>query len=113
MAKEISLNEIKEDMVLAEPIVNKFGNVLIPAGASLKLSHLQLLKIWNINSIKIIEELSDNLNIISDEQRELARDILKKKILWKARNEWEEDLIELGILSIAKSLNRKKISVEV
>lgn len=114
MAKSITLEEIKEDMILAEPVLNKFGNILLPAGTTLNSSHYRLLKIWNVSSLKIINDNdSEEFENISEEQRSIAIKILNKKIRWKPRNEWEKDLIELGILTIAKSLTRKNNSVEV
>lgn len=113
MSKEITISDIEEEMVLSDPIINKFGNVLIPAGASLKLSHKQLLKIWNIHSIKIVDSQIEEFDEISEEQREIATKILNGKIKWEARNKWEEDLLDLGVLSIVKSLNRKKVNIEL
>lgn len=53
MARVISCDEIEQGMILAQPILNKFGQILLPANVELQKKHSQLLKTWGITSVTI------------------------------------------------------------
>ncbi|MBN8574867.1 MAG: hypothetical protein J0M05_13210 [Candidatus Kapabacteria bacterium] len=103
MAKVISCDEIEQGMILAQPILNKFGQILLPANVELQKKHSQLLKTWGINSVSIKGvEGEDKEMEISEEMRALIEDTLKLKILWQPTNSFEKELYQLAFLSEAK-----------
>ena len=107
MARFITLEEIEDGMVVSEPAVNKFGNTLLPAGATLKVSHINLLKTWNIKTLCIKgDELEEDAEI-TEEQISMAKERLDGRMLWKPRNDFERDLYNMGIIVAAK-LNQKQ-----
>ena len=106
MPKIISVNNVTEGMVLSEPIVNKFGQVLLGADVIIVKKHINFFKMWNIELVSIQSEDDEDENIFDYEDYETAKANLFQRMLWKPRNQNEEDLIELGIIYEAKKLNK-------
>ncbi len=97
MSKKIIIDDIKEGMVLAETINNSSGQTILKAGAELKSKHKMLLKIWNINEI-IIRNDDDSEEIVDEENlKEVAKSKFMKRLKWKPTNEFEQEIIEIGI----------------
>ncbi len=103
MAKEVFIDDVDEGMQLAQPVINTFGQVLIPAGAVLKNNHITLLKTWSIESVKIAVEESEEQDI-PEEIKELALDLIVKRLKWRPENDFEIDLIKLGLQQITEEL---------
>lgn len=108
MAKVIQVEEIEEGMIVLEPVLNHFGQVLIPAGATLKENHKKILKTWNIRAISIKIEEQEEDNSISEELRSIAVGILKERMNWEPRNDYEENLFQIGIIQTAKTVLNKQ-----
>ncbi len=108
MSQLIQIDDIQDGMELAEPVINKFGNVLLPAGAKLSSNHIKLLKTWKIFSLIIKTDDQDTVEEISKEILEKAEAIMKDSISWEPINEFEKDLIELAKISIAMELIKGK-----
>jgi hypothetical protein len=66
-----------------------------------------MLKIWNIQTVHIKSDENDNDIIINKEILVQAKEQLSKKCAWEPRNILEENILELGILSIAHDLLKK------
>ena len=107
MAQTILIENIEEGMIIAEPILNKFGQTLVPSGATLTDNHKVILKTWNIKAVTIKSDENEEVVEISDELRELALEKLKPKILWEPRNAIENNLLQIGILHTAKRILNK------
>jgi len=95
-------------MIVAEPILNNFGQVLISPGVILQDKHKNILKTWNIKAICIKSDDSDEEVEISEELRSLAVDRLSKRMSWEPRNAIENNLYQVGILQTAKNILKKK-----
>ena len=75
----LSVNDLKDGMVLASEVKNKHGNILLKKGNMLSEKHIMLLKSWGITKADIvsvdkeqvekrkIEELSSDLMISIEE----------------------------------------------
>jgi hypothetical protein len=101
MSKVIALDKAEANLLLAEPIINSIGQTLINSGIALTTKHLSLLRTWNIQYICVIAEEGEEASEISELQLEQARENLIAEILWLPRNQAEQDIIELGVLSRA------------
>jgi hypothetical protein len=104
MAKIINIESIEDGMLLSEPIINKFGQSLLPAGATLKTSHIRLFKTWNIRTISIKSQATETETEISQEMLELAREKIKRKMKWIPRNTIENDMVIMAVRQHAKYL---------
>ena len=98
----ISIQEFKEGLELAKPIKNKFGQILIAEGVRLEGHHKTILLTWGITEIFVKE--SEEIEIIHNEAEILeVENKLKARLNWKARNQYEDEIIELAL---AESLKR-------
>lgn len=99
MIKVIDINELNEGDVLAEPIHNVLGHILLPANAVISANSLKLLKTLNISNITIkkTDENSQN-DGISDEDVDRTLNIMVNKIGWSPDNEFEEELLKMAAI---------------
>lgn len=104
MSTSVPIDEIKEGMVLAGPVVNSFGQTLIPAGATLKPSHSNLLKTWNISQVSIKGEDSSDEIEITEEIRKIVLQRLQSRAKWIPESATEKDIFEIGIIAEANKL---------
>lgn len=106
MSKIIAIEKIEEGMILAESVVNKHGQVLIPNGMELKSNHKRIFKSWNIKFVNI-KELEDENELIeiSPELFKMAKREIDELINWKPENELEMDLYKACITFKAKNKN--------
>ena len=110
MATIISVDEIEDGMILADPILNKFGQNLLPSGASLIKNNIKLLKTWNIRAVTVKTE-DDEIEVdFTPEILALAEEKLKKRMKWLPRNLIEKDIYNMGLKHLAKTLMTKKRS---
>jgi hypothetical protein len=49
MIKLVTIDDLKPGDILSGPVMNNFGQIMIPAGAVLKENHIRLLKSWETN----------------------------------------------------------------
>ena len=97
MPKSITIEDITEGMIAAEPVINNYRQTLIPAGALLKEAHIKLLKTWSILNVTIISDAGDEKIELSDEVISLSKDRLSKRLKWKPDGPYEEAIYTMGI----------------
>ncbi len=112
MAKAITVDEIKENMILAEPVINKFGQTLIAPGSELTERHKSTLKTWNIKVVFVKSSIDDEVSI-SEEMLSAARNRVLARMDWRPATPLEEDLLEAAAITLALRIsNEKKGSTE-
>lgn len=107
MPNLITIDKIKEGMILVEPIVNSFGQTLINSGVELKENHIRVLKTWNIKSVSIKEDDSEEEVEITKEMIMMAQKKIAGRVQWKPRNNEEKDMYKAVVLHFAKNLSTK------
>ncbi|TAL66793.1 MAG: hypothetical protein EPN82_16870 [Bacteroidetes bacterium] len=107
MAEVVAANNIKIGMVVSEPVVNSFGQILISSGVEISEQHIKLLKMWNISCISIRTTDSEELEELTEEMINMGLERLTKRLMWQPRNANEKDLIDLGIISAVNIIARK------
>lgn len=111
MPNTIAVEDISDGMILAEPILNNFGQTLLQAGISLSEKHKNILKTWNITIITVKTDDSDEEIEISPELYALSEEQLKRRVKWNPKNSLDRDLYMMGIQHTAKKLLKKKKNV--
>lgn len=102
MPTYISTNEIKQGMIIAEPLINNFGQTLLGAGVVLSEKHKMIFKTWNITGVLIKSNDDDEDQAISPELRKKAEERILSKLNWLPKFPVEKDLIEMVIIKIIK-----------
>ncbi len=109
MAKVISIDNIEDGMILLEPVMNNYGQTLIGAGATLSAKHKNTFKTWNILTVIIQNDDSEDEEFaISEELMELARIRIKERMKWEPRNQFENELYDIGVYHLARQMSRKQ-----
>ena len=104
MPKTIAIDNVEPESILAEPVTNSLGQTLINSGVALSAKHINILRTWNIQLVKIIDDSDDEVIEINEEQISKSRIELAKYLKWTPRNNAEADLIELGVIALAHKL---------
>lgn len=104
MPKTIPIAELQEGMILKNPVVNKFGQVLLREGTELKLSHNRVLQLWGINFLTI--ETTEETDAVSIDENIIAKslEIINSRMKWEPRNKHEIDLVELTKKALANQI---------
>jgi hypothetical protein len=107
--KEIPIQKIEVGMELTSDVVNKYKQVLIYANTRFEEKHRFLLKTWGINSIKVkIENETEKMTGITEEQKAEAVIELETRMFWKPRNEIEKELVEIAVERICQKNSESK-----
>lgn len=108
MAEYKLLKDLEVGMLIAESIINNYGQLMIPNGSTLSEKHIKLLKTWNIKGAKIKSSEDELVFVIPAFMKKELRDrVLSKfsKLRYSELNtELFNDLIEMGIIYHAKKL---------
>jgi hypothetical protein len=104
LSNYIHIDEIEDGQILAEPLTNRFGQVILPSGATLTKSYVQKLKTWNIYNVCVKGDPRDETTIISEEIMNQAEILFRKKCDWEPENSIEKEIINIGINELAKQL---------
>ncbi len=107
MAKNVGCDELTEGMVLAEAVMNNYGQTLLPTGVKLDANHLRVLRTWNIASVAVQVEGENRDFVISEKVRRVAEERLRQRITWLPRNINEQDLFAMGVRHVAQVLSMK------
>jgi hypothetical protein len=98
MTVSIPLEGLEAGMVLAEPIFNRFGQVLLNKGVQISDRHLNVLKTWGIPKVLIqVGESNGKQFEINEEMRNRVLARLNKRLLWHPNTPLEEEIIQLAI----------------
>ena len=98
----VDLSAIEAGMVLAEPALNRNGQILLPAGATLEARHLTVFKTWGVTQVAVqsagpeSEGGAARADTISPEILARARGRLSQRWPWPRRNPLEREIYALA-----------------
>jgi len=107
MAEKITIDKIEEGNVLAEPILNSFGQTILGVGAILKKKHKVLLKTWNIETVTIRTDEKDDYVEIPQNIKEIALKKFSSRFNWEPSNSFEQELFDIGVKNLIQELSKK------
>lgn len=109
MKESVEISKLNEGMEVAEPVMNNFGQTLIPKGIQITARHINILKTWQISTI-VIKTGEDKGNeigvddVISDELRASAELLLKKRLNWIPENQYEQAIYDMALIATVKGI---------
>ncbi|MBM2817206.1 MAG: hypothetical protein HW421_3968 [Ignavibacteria bacterium] len=107
MGQVVAIDDIEDGMILSEPVINSFGQTLIPSGATLAVRHINMLKTWNIQGVSIKGDETEENFELSEELKTICIEKLSEIVKWMPRNENEEDLYNMGIQSVLRTIEKR------
>jgi hypothetical protein len=103
MAVSVPLQDLESGMVLAEPVFNRWGQILLNKGCKLTPRHLAVLKTWGVPKVFIGSgERDEDLPRVDEATLNRARGHIKKRMLWHPETTLEKEIIQLAIQQAAK-----------
>ncbi len=97
----VPLENLEPGMVLAEPVLNRWGQILLIKGGTISSRHLAVLKTWGIQMV-VIQQGEDPIKAPLVDQdlqnRALAR--IKKRLFWQPQSPIEEEIINLAVQQV-------------
>ena len=109
MPKYVPVKEIEDGMVLAHPLINNFGQILLPEGARIHTGLKKLLKTWNILTIPVVtDEDKADMHNLSPEMLAMAEGKIRDRLSWEPGNEYEKDMFDTAMIIIAKELQKSE-----
>lgn len=105
MGRISDIANIIEGDILSEPVLNNFGQVLVPSGAKLTERHINLLRTWNIKTVVIAGESVEEEDF-SDELIKAGLEVIAPRMQWSPRNAAERELLSLGIYCVIKQMQK-------
>ncbi len=105
MSKYVSIRDIAVGAVLAEPILNRYGHLIIPSGTKIEEYHLAFLEKWGITKINVEDEAAPE---IDPALLHIAKERVAERSDWKPSNPLEEDMINAAAKYVAQLLSPLK-----
>ncbi len=96
MVNYVSVDEIVPGMKLADPVTNRYGQVILAAGIELRPQHIGGLKTWGVTLVPVIAE-SNEVSEYNQQYYEQAREQVADRINWKPRNKIEKDIFNAAV----------------
>jgi hypothetical protein len=88
-------------MELAEPVLNRLGQILLSQGSTISPLHLTVLKKWGIQAVVIERGEAEIRNSIVDKDiQKCALDRIKTRLHWDPHSPLEEEIISLAIQQV-------------
>ncbi len=105
MDKIVSIVELKEGMIISQPVKNRFGQMIIAPDQKIEAKHLNILKIWGIHSVSVEGESDKEYDpLLDEEKRNEAEKILQKRFYWSPENPFENELYEIALMKVIQKL---------
>jgi len=104
MERIIPIDDIEDGMISSDEVHNSAGQVLIAAGAKLKIGDKRVLRKQNILTVCVKSDSDIDEFVMTDEIKQKAFKILSTRIKWKPRNENEQDIFQIALVSTAMKL---------
>ena len=102
--RDISAGEAKVGDVVAEPLINSQGRVLLPKGAKLSAAVLSRLQGWGVHELKIeVEAAADAATAMDENSGSALEEELEIRF-----SEWADDQIMVQIKQIALGHQRRR-----
>jgi hypothetical protein len=98
VSTSVPLESIEPGMVLADPVSNRQGQILLNRGTTLSSRQINILKTWGIQSVVIQKEEIRVTDPLPDQEiRNQALDRIKKRLLWHPLSPVEEEIVNLAV----------------
>ncbi|GAB1430766.1 hypothetical protein MASR2M18_16000 [Ignavibacteria bacterium] len=107
----IPIGEVRAGMALAQPLINGFGRLLLPAETKIEEQHLGLFKIWGILFVSIHGKAQNSEPLwqrLTPELLERGLKYLRKRVFWNPRGPIENDLFKAAIRMQAWKILREE-----
>ena len=103
MTISVPTETLEPGMVLAEPVFNRRGQILLSKGSKLSPRHITVLKTWGVQVALIEKGDTEDRDPILDQEiqnRALAR--IQKRLFWTPKSPLEEEIVHLAVQQVVQ-----------
>jgi hypothetical protein len=110
MGMVLQLEELKTlepGLILAEPVLNQFGQTLLAQGVELQARHLKVLKTWGCKAVKVMDDGS------SEKEPEVSPEIMDRalarvnwRLNWEPTTSLEKEIFQLAVKRVIQKFLR-------
>ena len=108
MSIVVNLKDLKTDgsgLILAEPIFNQFGQMLLASGTELQARHLTVLKTWGCKAVTIQDgQQEEKEPEISPELQERALNRVQWRMKWEPVSDLEKEIHQMAVKQVVRRL---------
>lgn len=98
MAKNINIDEIEGELIIAETIYNKYNQMIVKCDTKIDSKVVRILKMWGVESVFVYDE-EEFVDESSKKEKELEsiKESVLSKLNWKNLNKDEEFIVDLVV----------------
>jgi|WetSurMetagenome_2_1015567.scaffolds.fasta_scaffold305742_2 hypothetical protein len=101
------LKAVEPGLFLAEPVLNQFGQTLLPQGVELQARHLKVLKTWGCKTVMVMEDgTSEKEPEVSPEIMDRALARVNWRLKWEPTTNLEKEIFQLAVKRVIQKFLR-------
>jgi hypothetical protein len=108
----ITLDLLKEGDVLATPVKNNVGQIIMPEGMTVLEKHIDRLKSFGVTQVEVVGAKKDEMDTLSPELIKAAEDAVRPLFKFNPlenANPWINQLFRVAAFHKAKKLKSKPL----
>jgi hypothetical protein len=102
----LKLDELKPGMILAEPVYNQSGSLMLDKETSLTKRRIWMLKTWGVDKASVKGRPKEGGNTISETERE-TQESIEKELRAKFENTIDDPVMEIIMKAAARQLQKR------
>ena len=95
-------------MVTEQPVINRFGQTVLGAGAVLTERHIEVFRSLGIAFIEVESEDGSGPLPVDDIHRTAAAHRLRERMAWEPRHPVEKEVFDLSVEVLAERMTGKR-----
>lgn len=101
MTISVPFEDLESGMILAESVLNRWGQILLVKGSTISPRHIAVLRTWGIQVVAI-EKGGDQSEapLLDQDMQNRALDRIKKRLFWHPHSPIEEEIINLAVQQV-------------
>ena len=103
--ERLKIDQLKPGMILAEPVYNQSGLMLLEKDTSLTKRHLWILKAWGIDKVSLEGKSKEGGNTVSEAELE-TKEAIEKELRAKFEGTIDDPVMEIIMKAAARQLQK-------
>ena len=102
----LKLDELKSGMILAEPVYNQSGSLMLDKETSLTKRRIWMLKTWGVDKVSVKGRPKEGDKTISETERE-TQESIEKELRAKFEDTIDDPVMEIIMKAAARQLQKR------
>ena len=102
----LKLDELKPGMILAEPVRNQFGSLLLDKDTSLTKKRIWMLKTWGVDKVSVKGKAKEGYKTTIEETELKTKEAIEKELRAKFEDTTDDPIMETIMKAAARQLQK-------